>query len=297
MNTIEKECPACKQKKPCKIVDKKWEFTIFECPDCTLQFSSDMDTVNPNDPRIERGHPRRTDLIGSLLGWAQQSMLKMKIKEGGSILEVGCGTGDFVHAAKKIGYDTIGVDLDKTTVEAGRKYWKTDLLIPMSAHDYFVKNKGKKFDMVCAFAVLEHLMDPHQLMEEMKECLADDGYIIFEVPNNGPLQKIYRKTTRVLDYPPTHLTRWNKKALCKFIEQHGFIVEKRLTCTPTITDIVPDLARLHTPNFIQMKTAMRISDKIRWLLGPLDTLIQKFTTEGRTQMVIARKAQTKHTNL
>lgn len=284
-------CPICLERCSQRFVERKWEYSIYECSNCTAQYSVPLKSDH-TDKRIRKGYRRRLELVGNYIGWAHREFLKHDIKTGGRVLEIGCGTGDFIFLANKQGYNAIGVDLDKDAVLVGRTHWKMDFIFPMHAEEYFLQQGRKRFDIVCLFAVLEHLSNPHFFFKEIKKYLNIGGYVILEVPNNDSfLTKLYRKVTRVIDYPPQHLLRWNKKSLEIFLELHGFEVVMRKTCEPTITDIIPDLYKIDSPAFLKTATVMRLSGLTCKILSPLDFVVKRFVKEGRSLLVIARLAE------
>ena len=262
MSTKLNRCPVCFENCSQRFVECKWEYSIYECSNCSVQYSIPFES-NPQDARIKMGYRRRLELIGNYIGWFHHEFLKMNFNKKVNLLEIGCGTGDFVNLACEKGYKAVGVDLDKEAVLRGREYWKTQALFPMTAAEYFSKNGGKQFDNICFFEVIEHLSDPHAFFKEIKRYLSSEGYIIFSAPNNGSvLQKIYRKITRIIDYPPQHLIRWNKKSIEIFLALHGCEIVLRKTCEPTITDIIPDIYKLYSPAIISSKFVMNFNNNI-----------------------------------
>lgn len=280
-------CPICKSSSHQRFVERKWEFSIFKCSDCTVQYTIPFHS-DSDDKRIKMGYRRRLELVGGYIGWSHRRFFELNIKPGGSILEIGCGTGDFVALSRQKGYKAIGVDLDKEAIEVGKNHWKTDNLYAITAEEYFDQHHGEKFDIVCFFAVLEHLNQPHEFMIEVKKYLKPDGYVVLEVPNGGStLQAIYRKLSGVIDYPPQHLTRWTAKSLKVFLSLHNFKIVHYDTCIPTITDIIFDLIKLHSPRFLSAQRMIMLNDLIIKILFPFDWLVKRFTKNGRSHMVIA----------
>ena len=227
--------------------------------------------------------------MGNYIGWSQREFLKQDIKRGGRVLEIGCGTGDFVALANRSGYRVVGVDLDKEAVLVGKNYWKIDSILAVSAEEYFSQNNGEKFDIICFFAVLEHLSSPHQFFAELKTYLNSDGYVVFAVPNSdSPLQWLWRKVTRVIDYPPQHLTRWSRRSIEIFLRLHDFETVSRKTCRPTVTDMIIDLYKLYSPPFLRTSAVLTLSRLTCKIMSPLNLIVKKFVKEGRNQLVIAR---------
>ena len=300
-------CPICNNEDEFKFIEKKWEYKIYQCPRCDGEFSDPMKTTSEAyekmgtdiiDKRISFGYRRRNELAGSYLGWDHQKFLpfleaQYKVKDNVKIIEIGCGTGDFVNMLSKQGWNITGFDLDKKVIEIGRKYHNLNNIYYEDVFQVIDGNKTKHdmYDIVCFFAVLEHLESPGTFIENVKKLLKGDGIIAFSVPNGeSRLQKIYRRLTRYIDYPPQHLTRWKGKTIDVFLEKHGFKKILYETSQPSITDIASDMIKLFTPTFISSKTMMKIQSlSYRYLTKWLDGFAPMIDKKGRSQLVIARR--------
>lgn len=280
-------CPICEESCQQKYIERFLEYIIYRCMNCSVEYALPM-RRDKDEQRDKKIYFRRESLVGNYIGWDHRAFIKENIKKGGRILDIGCGTGDFVNLANECGYDAIGVDLDEEAIAAGRRYWKTNRIYAMSAEDYFAKNR-KKFHIICLFNVLEHLENPHKMLEEIKKYLHPYGYICISVPNNdSTLNKIWRVITKA-DYPPHHLTRWSAKAIEIFLQHHNFEILTRKTCEPRLTDIIPDFLKIYAPRSIKATTVMKISGITCRVLSPLDYITKKIASEGRSQLVIARR--------
>jgi len=289
---IKKKCPICLQYCTQIFVERKWEYFIYKCSSCSIEYADPLKTTSyANDPRIKIGYRRRLELVGSYIGWAHRELLKSNLlNQKTRVLEIGCGTGDFIHLLKEKGINAIGVDLGVTAIEAGKQYWGDIPIFTISAQDYFKEHNNQKFQIVCLFAILEHLEKPHSILNEIYRILDKNGYVVIEVPNSkSPLMKIYRPSTRYIDYPPQHLTRWNKKSISLFLTLHKFKLIYYATSKPSLSDIIPDIMKIYAPGFISTKTMIKISAIIQILLKPVDYLVNSFIKEGRSLYIIAQK--------
>lgn len=78
-------------------------------------------------------------------------------REISSVLDIGCRTGDFLmHFPKSIVRE--GVELSKNSAEIARERG-------LMLYQDFAENINfdKQYDVVTCYAVLEHLLDPHNL--------------------------------------------------------------------------------------------------------------------------------------
>ena len=283
-------CPICSSGAPQVLKERRWEYKIYQCTECGVEYASPLKSVPIDDPRIKKCYQRRLELAGDYLGWAHREFSKTKIlKRDSKILEIGCGTGDFINFLNAQNIFAVGVDLDPEAISIGRKFWRLNNIYFMSAADYFEKNHGDRFDIICLFAVLEHLEDPSSVIEEIKKYLDPNGYIVVEIPNTGsPLNKIYRKLTKYVDYPPDHLTRWTQNSLKRFLINHGFRIVYVKTSPPSISDIVSDMLKIFSPSIVPIKIVKYAMSLSHILLLPFDWFISKFVKEGRDMLIMGQ---------
>lgn len=92
------------------------------------------------------------------------------------LLDVGTGTGDFLVAAKKKGWNILGVEPNKNALEKARN--KKIVVLPT-----LNSVPEQKFDVITLWHVLEHLPDLDAQITHLIEMLGDKGSLIIAVPN------------------------------------------------------------------------------------------------------------------
>lgn len=134
-----------------------------------------------------------------------------------NILDIGSGTGVFLHEMKKKGHNVIGLDLD----ERYRKFLlKKKIKIYNSNLNKF-KTK-KKFDLITFNKVLEHVKDPLGMLKKSKKLLKKKGNIYVEVPNVKAQIKGKYSGEFCLD----HLQIFSSKSLSQLMVKAGFNIVK-----------------------------------------------------------------------
>lgn len=115
------------------------------------------------------------------------------VKKDAEILEIGCGWGPFIYALKKLGYSNIeAIDVIPECCEFVNREFGINIVCS-DAINYFASKINKKFDVIVAFDVVEHLnkMEIIFLMQKIYESLKDNGVFIMRVPNGGSLNGLY----------------------------------------------------------------------------------------------------------
>ncbi len=146
-------------------------------------------------------------------------------KEGGRILDVGCGAGDKLSFYRGKGFTTFGVEIDPTASEKARR----------KGHEVFCGNveeagfPGEYFDIVTFPQSLEHLLSPRRALMEAGRILKPGGRIYVSVPNLGGIQaRIFRDWFYAID-SPRHLFCFTRGTIAKLLASAGFSVDHYLT--------------------------------------------------------------------
>lgn len=135
---------------------------------------------------------------------------------GRSLLDFGCGEGDFLRAARTQGWDGRGVERDRPSAVSD------DLTVVASLGEL---DAGKPFDCATFWHVLEHLDDPVGTLTELRSHLAPDGLVLAAVPNFGSWQaRVTGASWLHLDLP-RHLFHFTAASITKMFEASGFRVD------------------------------------------------------------------------
>ncbi|MBS1946942.1 MAG: class I SAM-dependent methyltransferase [Bacteroidetes bacterium] len=136
------------------------------------------------------------------------------------ILDIGCGSGDFLLYLKSKGFSNIfGVDISSEQIDLARNMNGLSSVIEEDLLKYVQNTAAGSFNAIFAKDILEHLTleELFDLGGELKRILKQDGIIIGHVPNaNG----IFGMKVRYGDL--THEQAFNEKSLNQLFRTIGF---------------------------------------------------------------------------
>ncbi len=119
---------------------------------------------------------------------------KIGISQGQQILDVACGTGGWLLAAKEMGGSPNGVDLSSKAIEICKKNMPEGTFYSSPAESLPFENE--QFDVVTCLGSLEHFLDPVAALKEMVRVSKKHAKFILLVaqrrilnPSHGPLPR------------------------------------------------------------------------------------------------------------
>ncbi|WP_282611375.1 class I SAM-dependent methyltransferase [Pelagibius sp. Alg239-R121] len=145
-----------------------------------------------------------------------------------SFLEIGCGEGFLVASSVEKGWQTLGVDYQLQPVEK----FNPDIVrhvIATNPSAYLEEqiSAGVKKDVIAIQNVLEHVIEPEKLLQNISGLLNPDGCLFVQVPNDfSALQRLARDQGKIeKDHwflPPQHLNYFNDDNVGAFVRSYGF---------------------------------------------------------------------------
>jgi ubiquinone/menaquinone biosynthesis C-methylase UbiE len=174
---------------------------------------------------LYRGYFLVTSLPSAFLGLtaARDRIQHMYLqdKPPGKVLDVGCGSGVFLHRMFKRGWSATGLDFDPKAIENARIKYGTDLTV-MHSDLAGARFADDSFDAVTLSHVIEHAPDPTALLAECRRVLKPGGRCVITTPNiHSSGHKRFQDCWWGLD-APRHLQIFSSAALRDCAKKAGF---------------------------------------------------------------------------
>jgi 2-polyprenyl-3-methyl-5-hydroxy-6-metoxy-1,4-benzoquinol methylase len=241
-----KNCPLCNNasfKNFISCIDhtvSRETFNIVECASCRFRFT------NPRPDENEIGKYYQSDdyishsgrskgIIGFLYKIVRKVTMRNKLKliqsispssdlPAPNLLDIGCGTGEFLGICKKAGYHVLGIEPS----ERARGWAKANFSIEVMGEEYIQVIDNQSIDIVTMWHVLEHVHQLNKRVGELYKLLKTDGVLVVAVPNCTSYDAgLYKKYWAAYDVP-RHLYHFTPSDINRLFQKHQFTVSKIL---------------------------------------------------------------------
>lgn len=186
--------------------------------DGTLHYDADY-----YRPWVAEQGPQRRRL------WASRVALLHRFSPAGRLLDVGCGEGSFLLAAREAGWRVAGTEVSRWAAQMLRETQGLEIHEGELLH---IADVEPGFDVITMWHVLEHMEQPLHALRRARELLTADGTLIVAVPNSGfsffrvvyPLARFHRLRYYTPGERELHLHHFTQSTLHALLSAAGFRV-------------------------------------------------------------------------
>lgn len=229
-------CPICSGKDSNKISSslRRGEGKVYYCEKCNHGFLVDY-TINNYKEYYSKNYRQKVSHKSSAAATSPREIYEVYknfqqdrlthvqpyLALNKNLLEIGASAGQFLCHIKNQVNKVFAVELDESCC----RYLTSEFGI--EADSNFLENSrftNHKFDIVCAFQVMEHTEKPIEFLKVMRQYVKKGGTIFVEVPNiNDPLISVWNNQAyQKFFYHSDHLHYFSEISLLKIIKDAGF---------------------------------------------------------------------------
>lgn len=239
-------CPVCNsnQFREYEKFGSKMQYTYVECLDCSLIYSSprpkyDQDFIDScyatyqffdgaglND--LENIHTSSKSMFDKEIN----NLMKFD-KLRTNVLDIGCGMGTFLYAAKPHYKKLTGLDVS----EKMANFVRTKMGVNVILEQFQDHRSTEPYSLIHMSHVLEHIPNPNAWMQHARKLLHPEGILAINVPNKMSLSrrlkhgfyklgliKQYSSSWKDPTRTPDHLYEPTIKSFLQLIKQNNFTV-------------------------------------------------------------------------
>src|SRR5262249_51265115 len=220
-------CPLCAHSTAAEIAASA-EARLVRCGACALAYSDPPRRVEV----IRREYERLYDLddaVGRLaprrLAIFSEFFERVPVRGGSRLLDVGCGTGDFLALARDHSWQATGIDLSERAANRARDRG------PDAGTDW-AKLQADRFDAVTLWNVVEFVHHPLAMLADVHRVLVPGGRLFVRTPNERFQLAAYRWRRRLRWCGPLaralgdayyfHPVLWSSATLAIALQRGGF---------------------------------------------------------------------------
>ncbi|MEO5983892.1 MAG: class I SAM-dependent methyltransferase [Ferruginibacter sp.] len=210
-------------------------FEIWKCDSCFLLFTQDAPKEAEigdyyKSPDYISHTESTTGLINKVYHFIRNFTLRTKKQlieketgiAAGKLLDVGSGTGAFLHTMKQGGWQIAGVEPDEDARNKASALYNVVTKAPEELKNF----PDGHFDVVTLWHVLEHVHDLHRYISTIKKLLGEKGKIFIAVPNHTSADaENYKEHWAAFDVP-RHLYHFSPHSMNVLLSKHGLIIKK-----------------------------------------------------------------------
>jgi SAM-dependent methyltransferase len=210
-------------------------FDILQCAQCSLRFTQDIPSAGEIG-RYYKSHTyiSHTETSKGIVNWLYLRIRKFTLSikrdlieditglKKGNLLDVGAGTGAFLHHMKEHGWITDGVEPDNDAISLAAKRY--DLSLKPSSALFTLPEKY--FDAITLWHVLEHVHDLNAYITQLKKLCKPGGKIFIAVPNYTSLDAEHYSSYWAAYDVPRHLYHFSPASMQHLMNSHGCVIEK-----------------------------------------------------------------------
>ncbi len=206
-------------------------FSIEQCENCGFLFTN----PRPDSSEIGRfyessAYISHTNSKRGVFNRAYQFIRKKAIQEKISLiketlgkeeviklLDIGCGTGEFLNGCKKAGWTVKGIEPSDSARNQGISNYGLAI-----GEEKELESDSSSYDAITLWHVLEHVHPLNKRLEQIHRLLNEKGILVIAVPNSSSYdQSVFKEKWAAWDVP-RHLYHFTPTTMKNLLGRHGF---------------------------------------------------------------------------
>jgi len=223
-------CPVCNDRQNVSFQFDRNGYHIHLCRECNVEFAFPQ----PTDTELASIYTS-SYFLGSESESAARQVAQMKRAtaklyldaiaqfidvQRPRLLELGCGSGDFLVEAQHRGFGAEGLEYSEHAAQVANSRLGRNAVLVGSVDTADLPSQG--YDVVAGFDVIEHVRSPKHSVRSIYSLLKPRGIVAIVTPS---LDSWSRRVLgrHWMEYKPEHITYLSRKSLRRLLEGAGFM--------------------------------------------------------------------------
>ena len=209
------------------------DFKIVQCTACGLRFTN----PRPDETSILRYYDsdeyishnaKKNTILNKIYKTVRNYAIRKKfdlVKKhslGVSLLDIGCGTGEFLHYCNRKNFLTTGIEPNIKARNSAIENYSLDIFDENHLHSL----PPSSFDVITMWHVLEHVHKLQGRLEKIRSLLKPEGALFIAVPNCSSWDaEKYKEFWAAYDLP-RHLYHFTPESMSETCRRNNFQIKK-----------------------------------------------------------------------
>jgi SAM-dependent methyltransferase len=152
-----------------------------------------------------------------------------RLRGAGRLLDIGCNEGRNLRIYARNGFQAEGLELNETAAAEARKAGFQVFTCLLSEFD-----PAYRFNAAVLSNVLEHALDPRQMLMDVQRVLTPGGHLCISCPNSRSWLRTLFGKWWINWHVPFHISHFSASTLRKLLEDAGYTQVQIRQITPSL---------------------------------------------------------------
>jgi 2-polyprenyl-3-methyl-5-hydroxy-6-metoxy-1,4-benzoquinol methylase len=249
---LQEKCPVCASSNS-KYLFQIQQGQLIECDNCHLVYY----TPQPSPQELENfynSEDYRNEFSESLMSgteFASNRYLqfekalkkytpKVLTQSSRKLLDIGCGTGDFLKVAQQHSWQVAGTEISSLASAKANKLLGQSCVIPGDILSLDLPSDY--YDVVTLYHVIEHLLQPNDLIQKVYKVLKPGGIFFLETPNIAGFGARLKGKEWSQIKPPEHIIYFKSTSLKFCLQLANFTTNFIFTASPSVIESTQNMS-------------------------------------------------------
>jgi len=215
---------------------KKYHFPYLRCPHCFLVYVSPRPKLKYIEEQYKKGRfthafrdiylPSAQYRMATIFRERVEDIIMPRVRSG-RLLDIGCSSGHFLKVAYEHNFDIYGIEPNPDMA----KFASEELRLPNIKCGILKDDTypGEYFDVITLWDVLEHVLNPNELLRLVFSFLKQDGWVFAYTENLDSFNFFITGSDSEMFAPDVHLRHYTPNTFRAQFEKAGFLVREVIT--------------------------------------------------------------------